>query len=280
MLSPLVLVMWLVSATPAYSSVGLDCTKAKSKVEGLICDGKANPYLWGMDYKMNKFYNHYLRESGSKQDVTKAQRKWLREVRNVCEDAPCVEKAYRSRIAELQQVSTLCNLQEYIVFSCTLTQRKIVSLCTSKDAKQDVGYMQYRMGENVSAVEMEFPQHKELAKSSFKYRSAAMDTTRAVSFWSGENRFSVFDTTARYAIYNAAGLIESHGHPPVRVSYSKCINEPLVFHEYDDYSSITILNLDKTLGLTDAGNDFSYVGVETDEPKPGEFEDWKLRSKH
>jgi len=133
--------------------------------------------------------------------------------------------------------------------------------------------MQYRLGLNQKDLEMQFPQQKSPAKKHFKYLVTLMEGTRGVSFWSGEDRFSVFNTSVKLEVYNNAGLIVSHGHPPVRVSHLACVREPVVFDENDNYSPITILTLGKILGLPDAGSDISSVGVETGSIKPGEPEE-------
>jgi uncharacterized protein len=139
---------WFALVTTTHAAY-LDCKKARSKVEYLICDEKNNPTLWSMDFKMNTFYDHLLRGSENKQDVIKVQKKWLKEVRNGCAEASCLKKAYEDRIADLQQTSTLCYSQEVMVFSCEVPQHKKVSLCASRDASPDVGYMQLRMGNSI-----------------------------------------------------------------------------------------------------------------------------------
>jgi hypothetical protein len=271
---------WFALVTTTHAAY-LDCKKARSKVEYLICDEKNNPTLWSMDFKMNTFYDHLLRGSENKQDVIKVQKKWLKEVRNGCAEASCLKKAYEDRIADLQQTSTLCYSQEVMVFSCEVPQHKKVSLCASRDASPDVGYMQLRMGNSISALEKVIPPQKRLARDSFSYYSYNYPKggTEAVSIWDGEFRYSLFSTSSAIG-YNGSGVILSRGkspirekdtgaflsdrQPPIRVSFTKCIGEPIIFDEYLKYSPVSFYNLSDSLDLFSAHGDISTYGPETD----------------
>ena len=43
-------------------------------------------------------------------------------------------------------VMSLCSSKEQIVFSCTTTTKKVVSICSSSPLTEDAGYLQYRFG--------------------------------------------------------------------------------------------------------------------------------------
>jgi uncharacterized protein len=250
----------------------IHCRDARSNVERLICDRKTNPGLLSLDFDLNTFYEHAVQHAKEKKKFIHEQNVWIKDVRNVCNDAECLRNAYKSRIGELQQATTLCSSQEVVVFSCVLPREKVASLCASQDASVNTGYMQYRIGLNQTNLDMQFPQEKTPAKNHFKYLNADYKGTHAVSFWLDGNRYSVYSTMTSLRLYNSEGLIVSHGHPPVRVSHSKCISHAIVFDEIlSHYSSINIFSLDKKLGLPKAKDDISYAG-EKDWIKPGELE--------
>lgn len=189
---------------------------------------------------------------------------------------PAVAKS----IVTLEQSMTLCEPKEVIVFSCSLPKRKIVSLCASKDAVNNVGYMQYRFGRGTSSIELEYPQKKAPPKEYFKYYTFAFAKggTAAISFRNGQYRYSLFSTTSAFG-YNGSGVILSRDNK--RVSFSKCIGDPFIHDEMQ--SPIPFFGLQR-LGLPDAGDDISYIGPEPNsdlnQPKPGEPENWLLRGKH
>ena len=41
-------------------------------------------------------------------------------------------------------VASLCSAKEHVVFSCTTTAKKVVSICSSSPLTADAGYLQYR----------------------------------------------------------------------------------------------------------------------------------------
>ena len=47
-------------------------------------------------------------------------------------------------IPVLLAVASLCSAQEQVVFSCTTTTKKVVSICSSSPLTADAGYLQYR----------------------------------------------------------------------------------------------------------------------------------------
>jgi uncharacterized protein len=84
------------------SATSFDCTKAKLRVERLIChdrnsamqDGEMGEQLWFMK-----------RELTAQQwaDVIHSQRAWLHQ-RNACEDSKCLGSAYEQRSRELDRI--------------------------------------------------------------------------------------------------------------------------------------------------------------------------------
>jgi len=188
-----------------------------------------------------------------------------------------------------EQSMSLCDPSEIIVFSCALPKKKIVSLCASKDASNNTGYMQYRFGRDTSSIELEYPQRKAHAKEFFKYYSSSFSKggTFGISFRIGEYRYSLFSTRSAFG-YNGSGVILNRGSDNRRVSFLRCINAPIKAAEIlwitPFANSKRIGYFDERLDLPDAGGDISYIGAEPgsdlDQAKPGEPEDWRLRNKH
>lgn len=189
----------------------------------------------------------------------------------------------------LDRSATLCEPKEVIVFSCSLPKKKIVSLCASKDASSTAGYMQYRFGRDASSIELEYPQKKAPPKKFFKYYSSSFPKggTFGISFRIGEYRYSLYSTRSAFG-YNGSGVILNRGSDNRRVSFLGCINVPIKSTEIvwitPFANSKHIGYFDERLDLPDAGGDISYIGAEPgsdlDQPKLGEPEDWRLRSKH
>jgi uncharacterized protein len=85
---------------PYAHSATFDCAKAKTKIEKLIC---ANPKLSQLDEKVSALYKKVLEQSPVPEDTKERQREWVKDSRNLCKDAACLEKAYTSRIADLEK---------------------------------------------------------------------------------------------------------------------------------------------------------------------------------
>ncbi|HEY0320714.1 MAG TPA: hypothetical protein VGC66_07175 [Pyrinomonadaceae bacterium] len=65
--------------------------------------------------------------------------------------------------------ASLCTATEQVVWSCVMVKdRKLVSVCSSKDLDKSGGYVQYRFGQS-GKVELEFPRDRANTQSAFKY---------------------------------------------------------------------------------------------------------------
>ena len=84
----------------AAHAVGIDCSKAKTRVEHLICDDVAVAQL---DIDLSITYQSAVDKAVDPAVVVRSQRDWLKQ-RNVCTDTACLAQAYRSRIEALNQV--------------------------------------------------------------------------------------------------------------------------------------------------------------------------------
>lgn len=103
---------WLMPALSA-QAVSFDCAKAQSKAEKLIC---GQPYvehlsfLSGLDDDLNMAYQWAQMRTENPQRLAKAQRHWLKTVRDACQDEFCLTRALNARLAELtaQASGTSC----------------------------------------------------------------------------------------------------------------------------------------------------------------------------
>jgi hypothetical protein len=153
-----------------------------------------------------------------------------------------------------QPQKDLCNPGETIVFSCSVGEEKVVSLCGSPDLSRDAGYLQYRYGRDPGKLEMTYPRKMERADTTFKYLQeyAARGGTSALSFRVGRFRYSVFSTTSAFG-FNGAGVIVDRGRR--RVAYLKCDGKTLVT-QADRFYQLS------GVGFPDATGDVSYVGAD------------------
>lgn len=151
----------------------------------------------------------------------------------------------------------LCKAGETTVFSCEVTDGKVVSLCASPDLSRDTGYLQYRYGRDGGKVELVYPRRTDRKLAPFKYfqEYAAKGGTSALSFRIGGYRYSVFSTTSAFG-FNGAGVIIDKGHK--RVEYLHC-DDKTIITQSDRFYQLT------GLGFPDARGDVSYVGA--DEPQ-------------
>jgi uncharacterized protein len=85
---------------PYVRSASFDCAKAKTKIEKQIC---SNTKLSELDDKLTALYNKILAQSPVPEDTKEQQREWVKGSRNVCKDAACLERAYASRISDLEK---------------------------------------------------------------------------------------------------------------------------------------------------------------------------------
>lgn len=79
----------------------IDCGKAKSSVERLIC---GNTNLSILDENLNKIYLKSLESKDIKSRVITSQRLWIKKIRNLCQDVTCIKKAYEARIIEINRM--------------------------------------------------------------------------------------------------------------------------------------------------------------------------------
>ena len=84
-------------------AAGLDCTKAASNVEKIIC---ATPALSTLDGTLNRFYDWALADAyaADKGRLSADQKNWITQTRNVCTSVDCLTDTYDGRIEELATI--------------------------------------------------------------------------------------------------------------------------------------------------------------------------------
>lgn len=100
--------------------------------------------------------------------------------------------------ATAAESSFLCTAEEQVVFACELKNKKIVSICASKQLSATAGYVQYRYGTS-KAIELEYPSKRELPRGNF-FLSTAMYSgggASSIRFEIGEYEYFVFDRAIR-----------------------------------------------------------------------------------
>jgi hypothetical protein len=156
-------------------------------------------------------------------------------------------------VKTLAAPTILCNSDETVVFSCSVSGGKVVSLCASPGLTKVTGYLQYRFG-NGASIELEYPQRQMSPASAFKYFQGygAKGGTTAVSFTVNAYRYSVFRTTSAFG-YNGAGVIIAKAEK--RVALLKC-DAKTVITPADLFYRLS------PMGIPEAQGDINYIGAE------------------
>ncbi|HEX5329708.1 hypothetical protein [Sulfuricurvum sp.] len=83
---------------------GFDCAKASNDVENMICE---NAYLEQLDSILSDTYTAVLKSVPNKHAIKLDQKKWLKNVRDRCNDTDCIDLAYENRITDLSHIWNL-----------------------------------------------------------------------------------------------------------------------------------------------------------------------------
>jgi uncharacterized protein len=96
---PLLLV--LIVPAVRVEAASFNCAKAQTPVERLIC---SDPQVSELDDRLDKAYRAAeVTGTWQRSELGPDQREWLKNVRNRCNDAPCLVRAYQVRIEELSK---------------------------------------------------------------------------------------------------------------------------------------------------------------------------------
>ncbi len=93
-----VLAITLALAVPAPVLAALDCSRAKSNAEKLLCSNSRLAYA---DERMALAFRRAIHRGADPRMLMEAQRAWIRDARDVCNDVECMLNAYEERISDL-----------------------------------------------------------------------------------------------------------------------------------------------------------------------------------
>jgi uncharacterized protein len=76
-----------------------DCGKPKTKVDWMLC---SNDKAALEEERMALAFREAMNRTGKREALMQEQRDWNVNVRDVCNDVPCLVRAFRDRISELE----------------------------------------------------------------------------------------------------------------------------------------------------------------------------------
>ena len=85
-------------AAPVGALAALDCSHARTNTEKMLC---SNTRLAEADERLAAAYRGAMRRGADPKELMESQRVWIRDARDVCNEAECMLKAYEERISEL-----------------------------------------------------------------------------------------------------------------------------------------------------------------------------------
>lgn len=85
-------------AVPAPVLAAVDCSRAKSNVEKLLC---SNSRLAEADERLALAFRGAIHRGADPQALMESQRVWVHDARDICNDVECMLKAYEERISDL-----------------------------------------------------------------------------------------------------------------------------------------------------------------------------------
>ncbi len=95
---PAVLVIVMALTFPASTHAALDCSRAKTNTEKMLC---SNPRLAEADERLAFSFRGAIRRGADPKELMEAQRAWIRDARDICNDVECMLRAYEERISDL-----------------------------------------------------------------------------------------------------------------------------------------------------------------------------------
>ena len=93
-----VLAIIVALAVPAPVPAALDCSRAKTNAEKMLC---SNSRLAEADERLAFAFRGAIRRGADPKELMDAQRAWIHDARDVCNDVECMLKAYEERISDL-----------------------------------------------------------------------------------------------------------------------------------------------------------------------------------
>lgn len=96
-----VLAITIALAVPASVLAALDCSRAKTNTEKLLC---SNSRLAEADERLALAFRGAIHRGADPKVLMDAQRAWIHDARDICNDVECMLKAYEERIADLDSL--------------------------------------------------------------------------------------------------------------------------------------------------------------------------------
>jgi glucose/arabinose dehydrogenase/uncharacterized protein YecT (DUF1311 family) len=100
----------------ASTAASFDCSRARTSTEKLVC---SDPTLSRLDEQLDDACRSAQRRVASRPALRDAQRSWLSNRRDVCNDAPCLRAAYLARIDALLDEATANPTTETLELNAT-----------------------------------------------------------------------------------------------------------------------------------------------------------------
>ena len=85
-------------AAPGPALAALDCSRAKSNAEKMLCSSSR---LAEADDRLAFAYRGAIHRGVDPKLLIESQRTWIHDARDVCNDVECMLKAYEERISDL-----------------------------------------------------------------------------------------------------------------------------------------------------------------------------------
>ena len=85
-------------ALPSTALPALDCSRAKSNAEKLLC---SNSRLAEAEERLAQAFHAAIHRGADPRTLMDEQRAWIRDLRDPCNDVPCMLDAYELRISDL-----------------------------------------------------------------------------------------------------------------------------------------------------------------------------------
>ena len=95
---PAILAFAVALAVPAPLLAALDCSRATTNTEKLLC---SNPRLARADDRLALAFRAAIRRGADPTMLMDEQRAWIHDARDVCNEVECMLKAYEERISDL-----------------------------------------------------------------------------------------------------------------------------------------------------------------------------------
>ena len=95
---PAVLAFVMVLTFSASAQAVLDCSRARTNTEKMLC---SNTRLAEADERLAFVFRGAIRRGADPKELMEAQRVWIRDARDICNDVECMLRAYEERISDL-----------------------------------------------------------------------------------------------------------------------------------------------------------------------------------